>query len=667
MKRISAGTLTLIILLTASVMAFCPISSARDINGNNTSILDLNNSSSPDLNNTSNLDVDKITTSWNLSLLYPNKDAATAELERMRNESVEMNRTYRPLFVNLTGAVLLDYIQSEENFSKSLDVLGAYATAGNSLDVNDKFFEGLLSDAQNLSTEHDKNTSFAEVKLKSLPKAEWERLFNQEPKLSKYRAYFEADYIRFSDHRPKNESQAAILADLNNKLMKLDTRAGKLITNNVTQAGNITLNNGTKYAVNSQSYYDLLFTDQDRGNRKKVYDKRYYHLINESEEMGRLYVNKSMLDDQYARELNFSDAYDAKVFDYYLNSSQIDEMNEVFKERRGDFDGYYEFRMAKMGQKDLWPYDLFLQLMKDPNKKDNYTNALRQVGESFSKMDPAFKQIFIKTATSNSVDVYPNPDHGKQSIEFAEDLYALKRPALIFLNYKGLIDDKRTIAHEMGHAINMYLMENSVDFLYCGGPMYEAEVPSTFDEELFVDYAVKNYDKDTAVAVLADQINGYANYFTFQTMITEFEHKAHQLISQRKGNVSGSDLDTLWTSIDKEYQNGLVSYYNKSEQKWTYVNHIYFAMDNYYTFNYALSKAITLSLFKRYQEDPTEFNKNYVAYLSAGTTMTPPEKLKKYFGLEINRKLFEDAMDMVNSRVQQLVDLEKGGRRLGAS
>ena len=227
-SRIFAGTMTLILLLMASAMVFCPISSAKDINGNNMSSLDINNSS--------NLDVNKITTSWNLSLLYPNKDAATAELARMRNDTQEMNRTYRPLFVNLTGAVLLDYIQSEENFSKSLDVLGAYATAGNSLDVNDKFFEVLLSDAQNLSTEHDKNTSFAEVKLKSLPKAEWERLFVQEPELSKYRAYFEANYIRYADHRPKNESQAALLADLNNKLMKLDTKAGKLITNNVTQS-----------------------------------------------------------------------------------------------------------------------------------------------------------------------------------------------------------------------------------------------------------------------------------------------------------------------------------------------------------------------------------------------------------------------------------------------
>ena len=476
--------------------------------------------------------------------------------------------------------------------------------------------------------------------------------------MEKYRPYLEAHYIRYVDHRPKNETQAAYLADLSNQLMKLDTNAEKLITNNVTQAGNITLSNGKQFAVNSSSYYDLLMTNADRNDRKKCYDLRYYHLFNESAEMGAVYVNKSKLDDEYARELNYSDAYDAMMFDSYLNASQIDDMNQVFKERKGDFDGYYEFRRARMAVDRLAPYDLFLQLMKNPDKKTNYTDALKEIEASLAQMDPAFDQTFIKTVTSNSVDVYPNPDHGKQSIQYAQDLCALKRPALVFLNYNGLIDDKSTIAHEMGHAIDFYLMGQSVDYLYCGGTIYEMEIPSTFDEELFVDYAIKNYDRDTAIAVLANHISGYANLFTFQTMITEFEHKAHQLVSQ-KGNVSGSDLNVLWTSLENEYKSDKVAYYPQSEPRWTYVSHIYFT-DNYYTFNYALSEAITLSLFKMYKEDPVEFNKNYIAYLSAGTTMTPPEKLKKYFGIEINRKLFEDAMDIVKLRVNQLEDLDKG-------
>jgi oligoendopeptidase F len=460
------------------------------------------------------------------------------------------------------------------------------------------------------------------------------------------------------DHRPKNETHAAYLADLSNQLMKLDTNAEKLITNNVDQAGNITLEDGKRYAVNYTSYYDLLTTNNDRNDRKRCYDQRYYHLFNESHEMGNIYVIKSKLDDKHAKELNYSDAYDAMMFSSYLNASQIDEMNQVIKERKGDFDRYYEFRRAKMGVKELGPYDLFLELMKSPDKKTNYTDAVEEIYASLAQMDPAFGEAFIKTVTSNSVDAYPNPDHGKQSIQYAQDLCALKRPALVFLNYNGLIADKSTIAHEMGHAIDFYLMGQALDYMYCGGTIYEMEIPSTFDEELFVDYAINNYDKDTAIAVLADHINNYAKTIPRQAMITEFEHKAHQLVSL-KGNVSGSDLNALWDSIANEYKSDKVAYYPQTEPEWTYISHIFFT-DNYYTFNYALSEAVTLSLFKMYKENPEEFNKNYVAYLSAGTTMTPPEKLKKYFGLEINRKLFEDAMDMVKLRVNQLEDLDKG-------
>ncbi|WP_332881954.1 hypothetical protein [Methanosarcina horonobensis] len=157
------------------------------------------------------------------------------------------------------------------------------------------------------------------------------------------------------------------------------------------------------------------------------------------------------------------------------------------------------------------------------------------------------------------------------------------------------------------------------------------EIPSTFNEELFVDYIIENSDKETAVAVLAQHIGEYQNYFTRQPMITEFEYKAHQLCaekSSKNGTVSGAELNALWTDLSKEYRSESVEYYTEDSAEWTYINHIYLT-NNYYTFNYAISKAITLALFKQYKEKPEIFNKNYIAYLSAGSTMPPEEKLKK--------------------------------------
>jgi len=603
------------------------------------------------------LNSDKVTTEWNDSYLFSSRGNASKEFERLKKRPQEINETFRPKFEHLSGSVVLDYLETETDYSKSLEVLYTYAYTQLSKNVNEPFFTSLLGNVQDLLTEYEKSRAFATVKLTSLGKEEWNRLFSEEPKLETYRAYFEAHYMRFIEHRPMNESQAMYLAELENQRMKLETEALSQITNKVTMAGEIALENGEKFSVNSQSYNTLLSTDPNRENRKKCYEKRFYHLINESDSMAALYSKKAQLDDLVARELNYTDYYNYTLYNLYLDRNQVEDMNTVFKERKGVFEAYNEFRKEKLGLETLKPYDLLLQLTDHPGKKYAYIDALKEIQKSYFRMDSHFKEIFLKTTTGDFIDVYPDPEHGKQPGGYCTDLCALKSPSLIFINYDGLIRDQKTLTHELGHSINFYLMGNFVDYLYCSGTIYEMEIPSTFNEELFVDHVVKNSDRDTAVAVLSQQIEDYQNFFTRQPQITEFEYKAHRLCKEKE-MVSGAELNAIWTDLSKEYRSSSVEYYPEDSAEWTYINHIYLT-SNYYTFNYAVSKAITLALFKQYREDPETFNIKYIAYLSAGSTKPPEEKLKEYFGIKIDRQLFEDAMDVVELRIQELYQLEK--------
>ncbi|WP_048051242.1 M3 family oligoendopeptidase [Methanosarcina soligelidi] len=606
------------------------------------------------------LNPEELTTEWNDSYLFNSTGDALEKLETLKKGSKEINQTFRQEFEKLSGSVLLDYLETEKEFSKSIDVLYIYAYTQLTKNVNEQFFNSLLAESQDLVTEHKKSSAFAAVKLTSLNKEEWDQLFSEDPGLEPYRAYLEANYMRFMEHRPVNEAQAVRLAEIENKRMKLETEALSRITNEVTMAGGITLENGEEFQVNSQSYNTLLSTDQSRENRKRCYDKRFYHLIDESSSMASLYSEKSRLDDLAARELKYADSYESSLYNFYLTKKQVDDMNAVFKERKDVFEEYNEFRRTKLGLEKLRPYDLMLQLTDQPAKSSKsytYTDAVQEVQKSYSGMDPLFNEIFLKMVTGDFIDVYPDPENGKQPGGYCYGLCALKSPALIFMNYNGIISDQKTLTHELGHGINDYLMGNSVDYLYCSGQIYEMEVPSTFNEELFVDYIIENSDKETAVAVLAQHIGEYQNYFTRQPMITEFEYKAHQLCAE-KGKASGAELNALWTALSKEYRSESIEYYAEDSAEWTYINHI-FLTNNYYTFNYAISKAITLALFKQYKEKPETFNKNYIVYLSAGSTMPPEEKLKKYFGIEINRQLFEDAVDIVKLRIRELSMLEK--------
>ena len=605
------------------------------------------------------LNPDEITTEWNDSYLFSSRNAALEKFGALKKSLEEIDETYRPEFEKLSGTVLVGYLEAEKEFSRSVDILYTYAYTQLSKNVNEQFFMSLLSDTQDLLTEYKKVSAFSTVKLTSLNKEDWDRLFSEEPKLESYRAYLEATYMRFVEHRPGDEAQAVYLAELENQRMKLETEALSRITNTVTMAGSITLDNGEEFSVNSQSYNTLLSIDRSRENRKRCYDKRFYHLIDESDSMASLYAEKARFDDLVAAQLNYPDFYEASLYSLYLTKNQVDDMNTVFKERKAVFEAYNEFRRKKLGLETLKPYDLMLQLTDQPAKNYTYLDAVHEIQKSYAGMDPRFNEIFLKTVTGNFIDAYPSPENGKQPGGYCYGLYALKAPALIFMNYNGIISDQKTLTHELGHGINFYLMGNSVDYLYCTGQIYEMEVPSTFNEELFVDYVVENSDKETAVAVLAQHIGEYQNYFTRQPMITEFEYKAHQLCAEKSnenGTVSGAELNALWTALSKEYRSDSVEYYAEDSAEWTYINHIYLT-NNYYTFNYAISKAITLALFKQYREEPESFNKNYIAYLSAGAIMPPEEKLKQYFGIEINRQLFEDAMDVVELRIQELNEL----------
>jgi len=606
------------------------------------------------------LNPDEVTTEWDDSYLFSTREDALKELESLRVRSEEINKTFRPAFENLSGPVLLDYLEAKKELSKSVEVLWVYSYTQFSKDVNDPFFASLLTDTQDLSTGYSKANSFTIVKLTSLNKEEWDRLFSEEPGLEMYRPYLEATYIRFADHRAVNESQAIYSAELTNQRMKLGTEALSRITNNVTRAGNITLENGEEFSVNSQSYNNLLSTDPGRENRKRCYEQRFYHLINESDSMASLYSEKARIDDLAAKQLNYTDFYDYTLYAAYLNYSQIEDMNAVFKERKAVFEDYNEFRRNKLGLETLKPYDLMLQSADQSIGNYTYTESLQEIQKSYSGMDPCFNEIFLMMVTGNFIDVYPDPEHGKQPGGYTCKLCSLKAPPLIFLNYDGIISDQKMLTHELGHGANLYLMSNSVDYFYCAGTMYEMEIPSTFNEELFVDHVIESSDRETAVAVLSQHIGEYQNYFSRQPLITEFEHKAHQLCAEKgyeNGTVSGAELNALWTNLSKEYRSDSVEYYAEDSAEWAYISHIY-STNNYYTFNYAVSKAITLALFKQYREDPETFNENYIAYLSAGSTMTPEEKLKKYFGIEINRQLFEDAMDVVELRIRQLEELE---------
>ena len=88
------GMIAVISVAAATVLATTALATPADL--------------APPLNTSGNitaqsLDVGKVTTSWDLSFLYKDTDAAKAEYKRLELAFEQINLSFRPGFNNLTG------------------------------------------------------------------------------------------------------------------------------------------------------------------------------------------------------------------------------------------------------------------------------------------------------------------------------------------------------------------------------------------------------------------------------------------------------------------------------------------------------------------------------------------------------------------------------------
>jgi oligoendopeptidase F len=60
----------------------------------------------------------------------------------------------------------------------------------------------------------------------------------------------------------------------------------------------------------------------------------------------------------------------------------------------------------------------------------------------------------------------------------------------MLLNYNGKYDDASTLTHELGHTMHSYLANRAQPFALSHYSIFVAEVASTFNEALLLDYVL---------------------------------------------------------------------------------------------------------------------------------------------------------------------------------
>jgi len=243
--------------------------------------------------------------------------------------------------------------------------------------------------------------------------------------------------------------------------------------------------------------------------------------------------------------------------------------------------------------------------------------ALAPMGEEYvAKVKEGFE--------TGWVDVYENK--GKRTGAFSWGAYGTH--PYVFLNFSGTLDDVFTIIHEMGHAMHTYYSNSNQPYIYAGYKIFVAEVASTCNEALLMNYLLESCKNDKDDKRRKYLLNHYFEQFKGtlfrQTMFAEFEMTAHKMVEE--GNVLTADnLCDVYRKLNEKYFGEQCVIDDEIAYEWARIPHFY---TPFYVYQYATGYSAAIAIAAGILKGDKNIKEGYRKFLSGGCSMHPIELLK---------------------------------------
>lgn len=330
-----------------------------------------------------------------------------------------------------------------------------------------------------------------------------------------------------------------------------------------------------------------------------------------------------------------------------VEDNVVENLIQVTNENVHILRKYYRWKSQRLGE-ELTLADLYAPVTSKV-MKFSFEEAKEIILDAYYKFNQRAGDIVKSFFDEERIDLYPKP--GKVSGAYC--IYSsTKLPAYVLTNFNGDMYDLMTLAHELGHGLHGTLSKKQTYFNY-GTPLTLAELASVFGEFLVFDYLKTLLTDEDKVALLASKIEDtFATTFR-QNMFTNFEIKAHDLVSA----FGFAD----WNELNEIYNEVLINTFDNDikipewyKYEWSMVSH--FFETPFYVYAYNFAHCLVISLYKKYLEEGKEFSERYLSLLESGGSLSTNDLLSKV-GIDISGKEFwEDSFKLINNLVEELTE-----------
>ena len=583
---------------------------------------------------------------WKLEDIF----ASESEWEKALSEAMSLADE----IAGFTGKVgesadtLYKVLETYEKCCLKIHLVYGYAFKMRDVDTTSTYAQTLYSKVMSADVEISEKIAFMEPEIIAVDEETMNKFYTEKPELNKYKIYI-TEVRRGKEHSLSPELEKLLAGA--NELADLPYEVFATLGNADLKFPEITNEKGEKVQITNGRFVPLE-ESKDRSVRKEVFEKFYETFGNFKNTSASLYAGQVKQLMFYARARKYSSTLEAAVDGNNVSPEVYKNLVEAVNDNLDKMHRYVKLRKKLLELDELHMYDIYVPIVKDYDAKYTIEEAKELVLKAVEPLGTNYVNLIKKAFAERWIDVVEN--EGKRNGAYSSGVYGVH--PFVLLNFNGTLDNVFTLAHEMGHAMHSYFSNEAQNYLDSRYKIFVAEVASTTNEVLLMEYMLKNAKDDKERAYL---LNHYMDSFKGtvfrQTMFAEFEKTSNEM-AEAGEPLTHENLTELYLNLNKKYYGEAMISDDLIGYEWMRIPHFYY---NFYVYQYATGFSAAVAIANRVLKEGETAVSDYMKFLSSGCTKDPVSLLR-IAGVDMaTKEPINSALQVFERVIEEMEELTK--------
>lgn len=579
---------------------------------------------------------------WNIDLMYSNKESIEKDIDKVKFYINEIKQYKGKLFESEEN--LYEALNIYEKASQILQNLYVYTHMKQHEDTRINENQAMATKTDMLSTELSTASSYMVPEIIAIDEYKLKEYLNNE-KLSFYKKYID-EILREKPHTLSEKEEELLAAVLD--LTSIPENSYDMLSYADMEFPDIENEDGETVKL-THSNFSTFLKSKSVKVRKNAFEAMYKTYDKYKNTFAAMLYGGIKSEIFYSKARKYESALYASLFQDDISVDVYNNLIKAVDENLDTLNRYIDIKKKFLNLDEIHMYDLYVPLTENFDMKIPYEKAQEIIINALKPLGEEYLALIKRAFDENWIDVYEN--EGKQGGAYSWGSY--DSHPYILMNYKDDLNSLFTLIHELGHSMHSYYSKKTQPYLYSGYKIFVAEVASTLNELLLINYLLeKATTKEERIYLLNYYLEQFRTTVYRQTMFAEFEKLTHANVES--GNpLTAKEFTDIYYDLNKKYYGESAIVDEQIGLEWARIPHFY---SNFYVYKYATGFSAASALSQKILTEGQVAVDKYIEFLKSGGSDYPLNQLRAA-GVDMEKK---ESVDKALEVFKELVDkLEK--------